>query len=62
MHPDHQGKGFAAEGARALLGYAIATLGAHRVVAQLHPDNTGSAGLCARLGMRSRPITAPTPG
>jgi RimJ/RimL family protein N-acetyltransferase len=52
LDPDHQGKGFAAEGARALLGYAIATLGAHRVVAQLHPDNTGSAGLCARLGMR----------
>jgi len=52
LHPDHQGHGFAAEGARALLGYAMETLGAHRVVAQLHPDNTGSAALCTRLGMR----------
>ena len=52
LHPDHQGQGFAVEGARALLGYAMATLGAHRVVAQLHPDNTGSAVLCTRLGMQ----------
>ena len=52
LHPDHQGHGFAAEGARALLGYAMRRLGAHRVVAQLHPENADSAALCTRLGMR----------
>ena len=30
----------------------MARLGAQRVVAQLHPDNTGSAALCVRLGLR----------
>ncbi len=52
LHPDHQGHGYAAEGARALLGYALTELGAHRVIAQLHPGNTASAALCTRLEMR----------
>ncbi|EHR50718.1 acetyltransferase, ribosomal protein N-acetylase [Saccharomonospora marina XMU15] len=50
--PDVSGMGYATEAARALLEYAFATLGAHRVIAQLHPDNTASSRLCQRLGMR----------
>ncbi|NIJ12549.1 aminoglycoside 6'-N-acetyltransferase [Saccharomonospora amisosensis] len=50
--PDVAGRGYATESARALLDYAFETLGAHRAIAQLHPDNTASARLCDRLGMR----------
>lgn len=52
VHPEAQGRGYATEGARALLGLAFAGLGAHRVVAQLDDRNTASARLCERLGMR----------
>lgn len=52
LHPDYQGKGYATEGASALLDLAFGELGAHRVCAELDPDNTASAALCRRLGMR----------
>ncbi|MGW9308413.1 GNAT family N-acetyltransferase [Saccharomonospora azurea] len=50
--PDVAGRGYATEAAVALRDYAFETLNAHRIVAQLHPDNTASARLCERLGMR----------
>ncbi len=50
--PHVGGRGYATEAARALLGYAFTEVGAHRVVARMHPDNTASARLCERLGMR----------
>lgn len=52
LHPEAQGRGYATEGARALLDLAFGRLGAHRAVAQLDDRNTASARLCERLGMR----------
>ncbi|WP_040924184.1 GNAT family N-acetyltransferase [Saccharomonospora iraqiensis] len=50
--PHIGGRGYATEAARELLEYAFTEVGAHRVVARMHPDNTASARLCERLGMR----------
>ena len=50
--PDVQGHGYATESARALLRAAFEELGVHRVWAQLEPENTASARICERLGMR----------
>ncbi len=52
VHPDHQGKGYATEAARPMLGFAFETLGLHRVVGRLEPRNTGSARVLEKLGMR----------
>jgi RimJ/RimL family protein N-acetyltransferase len=52
MHPDFHGKGYASEGARALLKLAFEVLQLHRVVAELDPRNDASVALCKRLGMR----------
>lgn len=52
LHPGYQGRGFALEGARALLEFAFAEIGAHRVMARLSPENSASVALCGRLGMR----------
>lgn len=48
----YQGRGYAKEGASALLDYAFGPLGLHRVKAELDPRNAGSVGLCLSLGMR----------
>ena len=52
LHPDFHGQGYASEATDALLELCFATLGAHRVRAQLAPENAASAALCRRLGMR----------
>jgi len=52
MHPDFQGRGYAAEAAGAMLDLAFDTVGLHRVYAELDPRNAASAALCLRLGMR----------
>lgn len=52
FHPDHGGRGYATEAARSLLGFAFGPLNAHRVIAELNPDNGASVALCLRLGMR----------
>ncbi|MEO6125595.1 MAG: GNAT family protein [Ilumatobacteraceae bacterium] len=52
MHPDHHGKGFAAEAAGLLLDLAFGSIGARRAVAHLDPRNDASVHLCERLGMR----------
>lgn len=48
----YQGKGYAAEAARAVIGQAFSTQGAHRVIALCDPHNAPSCRLCERLGMR----------
>jgi ribosomal-protein-alanine N-acetyltransferase len=48
----HQGQGFGTEAVRAVLGYCVGTLGAHRVQALIHPDNKASIRLVERLGFR----------
>jgi len=52
MHPDFQGRGYAAEAAGAMLDIAFDNAGLHRVYAELDPRNAASAALCVRLGMR----------
>jgi RimJ/RimL family protein N-acetyltransferase len=52
LHPDAHGRGYATEGASALLDLAFGELGMHRVRAELDPRNDGSTGVCRRLGMR----------
>jgi RimJ/RimL family protein N-acetyltransferase len=52
LHPDASGRGYATEGAAALLGLAFGQLGLHRVHARLDPRNRASIGVCRRLGMR----------
>lgn len=49
--PDVAGRGYATEGASAVIDATFAA-GAHRIVADLDPRNTASALLCGRLGMR----------
>ena len=50
--PEHRGRGYAAEAARALLAAAFEDAGAHRVVARMDPANTASARVAERIGMR----------
>ena len=51
LSPDHGGRGFATEAARALVDLAFEHYPLHRVMAQLDPRNVRSARLCERLGM-----------
>lgn len=52
LHPDHTGRGFAAEAANAAVDAAFQRLGAHRVFARLDSLNAASAKVCERIGMR----------
>jgi RimJ/RimL family protein N-acetyltransferase len=52
FHPDHQGRGYATEAARALLGWAFEHFGLHRVYGRLEPRNEASARVLEKLGMR----------
>ena len=52
LHPDHTGKGYAAEAAYAAVDAAFQKLGAHRVFARLDSLNVASAKVCERIGMR----------
>ncbi|MHA7986796.1 GNAT family N-acetyltransferase [Rathayibacter sp. CAU 1779] len=52
FHPDNQGHGYATEAAETMLGFAFGTVEAHRVIAELTPENTASVAVCRRLGMR----------
>ncbi len=47
-----QGRGFAAEAMRLLLGYAFGELGLHRVYARVAAENTPSLSLFRRLGFQ----------
>lgn len=50
--PEHWGRGYAGEAARAAIGHAFASLGAVAVYAGHHPENERSAALLERLGFR----------
>ncbi|MFI7021975.1 GNAT family N-acetyltransferase [Micromonospora sp. NPDC049900] len=52
LHPDHRGRGYATEAARAMLALAFDRCDLHRVVGRLDARNTASAQVLARLGMR----------
>lgn len=54
--PDVQGQGYATEAARAIMAAAFEQVGVHRVWARLEPENTGSARICERLGMRREAV------
>lgn len=49
---DYRGQGYATEAARALLLYAFASLGLHRIEAEMSSANEPSWRLAERLGMR----------
>jgi RimJ/RimL family protein N-acetyltransferase len=52
LHPDHWGRGYATEAARAILGFGFSSLEMHRVWAECVADNTASAHVLEKLGMR----------
>jgi RimJ/RimL family protein N-acetyltransferase len=52
FHPDHHGRGYATEAARALLGFGFEECGLHRIIGRLEPRNEASARVLERLGMR----------
>ncbi|PPK69679.1 GNAT family protein [Actinokineospora auranticolor] len=52
FHPDHHGHGYANEAALEILRVGFEVIGLHRIVARLDADNTASANLAERLGMR----------
>ena len=52
LHPGHQGRGYAAEAANAILFLAFEELGLHRVIARIDARNGPSIALSERLGMR----------
>ena len=52
VHPDHQGHGYATEGAAALVELGFRQLGLHRIVGSADARNIGSVRVMERLGMR----------
>jgi RimJ/RimL family protein N-acetyltransferase len=52
LDPEHHGRGYVTEAARAMLGQAFERMAVHRVMAELDVRNTASAAVCKRLGMR----------
>ncbi|HYN64659.1 MAG TPA: GNAT family N-acetyltransferase [Candidatus Limnocylindrales bacterium] len=52
LHPEHQGHGYASEGVRELLRIGFEEAGLHRIVGRCDAENTASAALMERLGMR----------
>ncbi|MBO0802498.1 MAG: GNAT family N-acetyltransferase [Nocardiopsaceae bacterium] len=52
LDPEFQGKGYAAEAVRALIGLCFGPLGLRRVIAECFADNEPSWRLMERLGMR----------
>jgi RimJ/RimL family protein N-acetyltransferase len=50
--PEHTGRGYALEAARAWLEYAFQVLGRHRVIALVSPGNEHSIHLLERCGFR----------
>lgn len=52
VHPEHEGHGYATEGARAMLALGFDELGLHRIVGRIDGRNDASARVLERLGMR----------
>ena len=52
LAPDAWGRGYATEAARAILAFGFDTLGIHRAWASCVADNTASASVLTKLGLR----------
>jgi ribosomal-protein-alanine N-acetyltransferase len=52
LHSDYRRRGYASEAARAIMAYAFAELGLHRIYAETRADNVASWRVMERLGMR----------
>ena len=52
VHPDHHGRGLAAEAALAMIQLGFESLGLHRIISRCDARNIASARLMKRLGMR----------
>ncbi|WP_246205477.1 GNAT family N-acetyltransferase [Agromyces salentinus] len=52
FHPGYSGRGYATEAAMEVLRLGFETIGLHRIVAEVDPQNAASVALCRRLGMR----------
>jgi RimJ/RimL family protein N-acetyltransferase len=52
LDPDHWGRGYATEAARAIVRFGFAELGLHRIWSWCVADNVGSARVLEKLGMR----------
>jgi ribosomal-protein-alanine N-acetyltransferase len=52
LHPDQWGNGYATEAATAILRFGFGELGMHRIWAECVADNTGSARVLEKVGMR----------
>jgi RimJ/RimL family protein N-acetyltransferase len=52
VRPEHRGRGYATEAARALVEWALAQPGVDRVVAEFEHDNVASKRVLERVGMR----------
>ncbi len=52
MHPDHRGRGYATEAARALVDFAFGPMRLARIVATTEYDNGASQAVMRHLGMR----------
>ena len=52
VHPDHQGRGYATDAARALLELGFGTFDLHRITGRAEARNTASARVLEKAGMR----------
>jgi RimJ/RimL family protein N-acetyltransferase len=52
LSPDQWGRGYATEAARAILRFGFTGLGVHRVWSCCVPENTASAHMLEKIGMR----------
>jgi RimJ/RimL family protein N-acetyltransferase len=52
LSPEHWGKGYASEAARAIVEFGFSELGPHRIWAWIIAENTGSAHVLEKLGMQ----------
>ena len=52
LAPEHWGRGYAIEGARAMVSFGFETLALHRVWGECVPENSASQRVMAALGMR----------
>ena len=54
-----RGRGYATEGARAVLEHGLGTLALPRIIADIRPENAASVRVAGKIGMRD---TGPAPG
>ncbi|WP_052664520.1 GNAT family N-acetyltransferase [Nitriliruptor alkaliphilus] len=52
LHPDRHGRGYATEGARAMVGLGFERFGLHRIIGRLDGRNVASARVLEKVGMR----------